>query len=75
MIKLSTSTGEVFFMVFSVDGEKHLATHHDVEAALKHERKLLAIAVLQAQFPTTPTVRDLPIEKKKRSGRRKAQPA
>ena len=61
-------------MVFSVDGEKHLATHHDVEAALKHERKLLAIAVMQSHFPSDPTVRNLPIEKKKRSGRKKAPP-
>jgi hypothetical protein len=52
MIKLSTRTGGVFFMVYSVDGRDHIATYEDVERALKHERTLLARAVMEARFPT-----------------------
>lgn len=53
MIRLSAQTGGVYFMVYDVQsGRDHLATYEDLDAALKHERTLLARAVMEARFPT-----------------------
>jgi hypothetical protein len=52
MIKLSTNTGVVYFKIFDVaTGTKHIATYEKLDQALKHERRLLEIAVIESLFP------------------------
>jgi len=52
MIKLSTNTGVVYFKIFDVaTGTKHVATYVKLDQALRHERRLLEIAVIASQFP------------------------
>jgi hypothetical protein len=67
VIKLSTGTGAVYFMLYSIDGSEHVATYEDLDRALRHERVLLARAVMEARFPT---VQSEAATKKERKPRR-----